>query len=68
MAALMSVLAECVNGMKKDDIKTYQSNLFTLFLEALDFRVHHDHEASLTALKLSCTVETNCRAINGNAV
>jgi len=43
----MNLLAECVNVMKKEDIKTYQSNLFALFLEALDFRVHHDQEASI---------------------
>jgi len=43
----MNVLAECVNAMKKEDIKTYQSNLFTLFEEALDFRAHHDQEASV---------------------
>ena len=42
----MNLLAECVNAMSKEDIKTYQSNLFTLFLEALDFRAHHDQEAS----------------------
>lgn len=46
VAILMNLLAECVNAMKKEDIKTYQSNLFTLFLEALDFRAHHDQEAS----------------------
>ncbi|XP_068676688.1 HEAT repeat-containing protein 1-like isoform X1 [Montipora foliosa] len=38
MPTLMIHLAECVSAMKKDDIKTYQSNLFNLFLEALDFR------------------------------
>jgi len=43
----MNLLAECVNVMKKEDIKTYQSNLFALFLEALDFRVHHDQQASV---------------------
>lgn len=42
----MSLLAECVNAMKKEDIKTYHSNLFNLFLEALDFRIHHDQEVS----------------------
>ena len=42
----MNLLAECVNAMKKEDIKTFQSNLFTLFFEVLDFRVHHDQEAS----------------------
>ena len=42
----MNLLAECVNVMSKEDIKTYQSNLFTLYLEALDFRAHHDQEAS----------------------
>ncbi|RMX40131.1 hypothetical protein pdam_00002238 [Pocillopora damicornis] len=41
---LMDVLAECVKAMKKEDIKTYHSNLFTLFLEALDFRTHHNQE------------------------
>ena len=46
VAILMNLLAECVNAMSKEDIKTYQSNLFTLFLEALDFRAHHDQEAS----------------------
>lgn len=46
VAILMNLLTECVNAMKKEDIKTYQSNLFTLFLEALDFRAHHDQEAS----------------------
>ena len=43
----MNLLAECVNAMKREVIKTHQSNLFTLFLEALDFRVHHDQEASV---------------------
>ena len=47
VATLMNLLAECVNAMKKEDIKSYQSNLFTLFLEALDFRAHHDQEASV---------------------
>lgn len=51
MATLMSLLAECVNAMKKEDIKTYHSILFTLFLEALDFRTHHDHEVSHKSLK-----------------
>ena len=46
MAALMGLLAECVSAMKKEDIKTYQSNLFSLFLEALDFRVQHNQEVS----------------------
>ena len=46
VAILMNLLAECVNVMSKEDIKTYQSNLFTLYLEALDFRAHHDQEAS----------------------
>ncbi|PFX20859.1 HEAT repeat-containing protein 1 [Stylophora pistillata] len=41
---LMDVLAECVKAMKKEDIKTHHSNLFTLFLEALDFRTHHNQE------------------------
>ncbi|XP_078352830.1 HEAT repeat-containing protein 1-like isoform X2 [Oculina patagonica] len=44
VATLMSLLAECVNAMKKEDIKTYHSSLFNLFLEALDFRAHHDQE------------------------
>ena len=44
---LMDVLAECVKAMKKEDIKTYHSNLFTLFLEALDFRTHHNQEVRL---------------------
>ena len=46
----MSVLAECVTAMKKEDIKSYQSNLFTLFLEALDFRTHHNHEVRFMRL------------------
>lgn len=49
----MNLLAECVNAMKKEDIKTYQSNLFTLFLEALDFRAHHDQEASVVKSRKS---------------
>ena len=48
MPTLMIHLAECVSAMKKDDIKTYQSNLFNLFLEALDFRGHFKQEVSLT--------------------
>ena len=47
----MNLLAECVNAMKKEDIKTYQSNLFTLFLEALDFRARHDQEASIESVR-----------------
>lgn len=47
VATLMSLLSECVNSMKKEDVKTYHSNLFTLFLEALDFRAHHDQEVSV---------------------
>ena len=43
----MDVLAECVKAMKKEDIKTYHSNLSTLFLEALDFRTHHNQEVWL---------------------
>ena len=43
----MDVLAECVKAMKKEDIKTYHSNLSTLFLEALDFRTHHNQEVRL---------------------
>ena len=50
VVALMSVLAECVTAMKKEDIKTYQSNLFTLFLEALDFRTHHNQEVRFMRL------------------
>ena len=46
MATLMTLLAQCVGAMKKDDIKTYQSNLFSLFLEALDFRAQHNQEVS----------------------
>lgn len=44
VAVLMNMVADCVSNMKKDDIKTYQLNLFNLFLEALDFRVHHNEE------------------------
>lgn len=44
---LMDVLAECVKAMKKEDIKTYHSNLSTLFLEAFDFRTHHNQEVRL---------------------
>jgi len=40
----MILLADCVSSMKKEDIKTYQSNLFDLFLEAFDFRVQHRQE------------------------
>lgn len=47
VGTLMNLLAECVSAMNKEDIKSYQSNLFTLFLEALDFRAHHDQEASV---------------------
>ena len=46
----MDVLAECVKAMKKEDIKTYHSNLFTLFLEALDFRTHHNQEVGSVAI------------------
>lgn len=42
----MNMVADCVSNMNKDDIKTYQLNLFNLFLEALDFRVHHNEEVS----------------------
>ncbi|XP_029184672.2 HEAT repeat-containing protein 1-like isoform X2 [Acropora millepora] len=44
VATLMILLAECVTVMKKDDVKTYQSNLLNLFLEALDFRVQCNQE------------------------
>lgn len=47
VGTLMNLLAECVSAMNKEDIKSYQSNLFTLFLEALDFRAHIDQEASV---------------------
>ena len=47
----MDVLAECVKAMKKEDIKTYHSNLFTLFLEALDFRTHHNQEVGSVAIR-----------------
>ena len=44
VATLMSLLADCVSSMKKEDIKIYQSNLFSLFLVALDFRIQHNQE------------------------
>lgn len=47
----MDVLAECVKAMKKEDIKTYHSNLFTLFLEALDFRTHHNQGVGSLAIR-----------------
>ena len=48
----MILLAECVTVMKKDDVKTYQSNLLNLFLEALDFRVQCNQEVSYFKLLL----------------
>lgn len=56
----MSLLAECVNAMKKEDIKTYHSNLFNLFLEALDFRVHHDQEVSYVSSNVTKCVYIEC--------
>ena len=48
MVSLMSLLADCVSGMTKEDIKTHQSNLFSLFLEVLDFRVQHNQEVRIS--------------------
>ena len=48
VVSLMSLLADCVSGMTKEDIKTHQSNLFSLFLEVLDFRVQHTQEVGIS--------------------
>lgn len=48
VVSLMSLLADCVSGMTKEDIKTHQSNLFSLFLEVLDFRVQHNQEVRIS--------------------
>lgn len=50
MVSLMSLLADCVSGMTKEDIKTHQSNLFSLFLEVLDFRVQHNQEVRISEI------------------
>ena len=52
MATLMILLAECITSMKKDDVKTYQSNLLNLFLEVLDFRIHCSQGVSYFKLLL----------------
>ena len=46
--SLMSLLADCVSSMTKEDIKTHQSNLFSLFLEVLDFRVQQTQEVRIS--------------------
>ena len=59
VATLMILLADCVSSMKKEDIKTYQSNLFDLFLEAFDFRVQHNQEVSNDILLLSSSLKSD---------
>lgn len=46
--SLMCLLADCVSSMTKEDIKTHQSNLFSLFLEVLDFRVQQTQEVRIS--------------------
>lgn len=48
--SLMCLLADCVSSMTKEDIKTHQSNLFSLFLEVLDFRVQQTQEVRISSI------------------